>query len=88
MYDLNKPISINWGLNNICNLMCPQCARNTIKDGVLQWKVDGTGNPGTTLNDADNSLETFKIAFNNIGNVDVVRFIGTVSENVASKDLA
>ena len=88
MYDLNKPISINWGLNNICNLMCPQCARNTIKDGVLQWKVDRTGNPGTTLNDADNSLETFKIAFNNIGNVDVVRFIGTVSENVASKDFA
>jgi MoaA/NifB/PqqE/SkfB family radical SAM enzyme len=88
MYDLNKPITINWELNNICNLMCPQCARNTIKDGILQWKVDGTGNPGSTLNDIDTSLETFKIAFNNIGNVDIVRFIGTISENVASKDFA
>lgn len=89
MYDLNKPIIINWELNNICNLMCPQCARNTIKDGVLQWKVDGSGQfSGTTLNDADNSLETFKIAFNNIGNVGKVKFIGSVSENVASKDFA
>ena len=34
--DLNKPIDASFELNNICNLMCPQCARNTVKDGILK----------------------------------------------------
>ena len=88
MFDLTKPIDINWELNNICNLMCPQCGRNQIKDGVLQWKKDGSGNPTNTLNDSDTTLEDFKIAFDNIGNVGTVRFYGHVSENVASKEFA
>ena len=88
MFNLSEPISINWELNNICNLMCPQCGRNQIKDGVLQWKKDGSGNPTNSLNDMDTTLEDFKIAFNNIGNVGTVRFYGHVSENVASKDFA
>ena len=88
MFDLTKPIDINWELNNICNLMCPQCGRNQIKDGVLQWKKDGSGNPTNSLNDMDTTLEEFKIAFNNIGNVGTVRFYGHVSENVASKEFA
>ena len=67
MFNLSEPISINWELNNICNLMCPQCGRNQIKDGVLQWKKDGSGNPTNSLNDMDTTLEDFKIAFNNIG---------------------
>ena len=33
MFDLTKPFDINWELNNICNLMCPQCVRNEIKNG-------------------------------------------------------
>jgi MoaA/NifB/PqqE/SkfB family radical SAM enzyme len=88
MYDLTKPIDINWELNNICNLMCPQCGRNEIKDGVLQWNKNGSGNPTNNLNDRDTSLEDFKTAFDNIGNVGTVRFYGHVSENVASRDFA
>ena len=38
--DLNKPIDASFELNNICNLMCPQCARNTVKDGILQKNPD------------------------------------------------
>ena len=79
MIDLSKPINVSWELNNICNLMCPQCARNTVKDGVLQWTEK-------TLNNRDTSLEDFKIAYNNIDQVDFVNFYGTVSENVLSKD--
>ena len=86
MIDLTKPIDINWELNNICNLMCPQCTRNTIKDGVLVWNEDCDGNPKTTLNTSEMSLEDFKICYNNIGNVGQVRFYGMVSENVLSKD--
>lgn len=79
MIDLSKPVNINWELNNICNLMCPQCARNTVKDGVLQWGEK-------ILNNRDTSLEDFKTAFNNIDQVGNVSFYGTVSENVLSKD--
>ena len=88
MFNLDLPLDVNWELNNKCNLMCPQCGRNEIKDGVLQWKKDGSGNPTNTLNDSDTTVEDFKIAFDNIGNVGTVRFYGHVSENVASKDFA
>ena len=83
MFDLTKPMDINWELNNICNLMCPQCARNEVKNGILQWNQDDN-----TLNDSDTTLENFKIAFDNLGNVGTVRFYGNISENVASKDFA
>ena len=79
MIDLNKPVSISWELNNICNLMCPQCIRNTVEDGVLQWAEK-------SLNSRDTSLEDFKTAFNNIDKVHMVKFYGNVSENVLSKD--
>ena len=59
MYDLTKPLSIQWELNNLCNLMCPQCGRNVIKDGKLQWKYDD-------LNTVDTSLITFRAAYKNI----------------------
>ena len=36
--DLNKPIDASFELNNICNLMCPQCGRNDIVDGKLVFK--------------------------------------------------
>jgi MoaA/NifB/PqqE/SkfB family radical SAM enzyme len=88
MFDLTKPMDINWELNNICNLMCPQCARNKIKNGVLQLNQDDSGNAYNKLNDRDTSLKDFKIAFNNINNISTVRFYGHVSENVASKDFA
>ena len=88
MFNLDLPIDINWELNNVCNLMCPQCGRNEIKNGVLQLNQDGSGNATNSLNDSDTSLEDFKIAFDNIGNVSTVRFYGHVSENVASKDFA
>jgi hypothetical protein len=48
MIDLTKPVDASYELNNICNLMCPQCARNTIKDGVfydvlqLSWEDKST----------------------------------------------
>ena len=82
MIDLTKPVTVHWELNNICNLMCPQCSRNIVKDGVLQWNKD----LGITFNDKDNSLEDFKTAFNNIGQVNFISFYGTASENVLSKD--
>ena len=59
MFDLTKPIDINWELNNICNLMCRQCGRNEIKNGILQWRKEPAGSPTKTLNDVDNSLDTF-----------------------------
>lgn len=87
MFDFSQPIWINWELNNICNLMCPQCGRNEIKNGILQWRKEPAGSPTKTLNDVDNSLETFKKVFKNIGYpVDLIRFQGHVSENVASKE--
>ena len=82
--DLNKPIDASFELNNICNLMCPQCARNTVKDGILQKNPDTSGNPLPTLDSHQMSLEDFKTSFENIGNVNMVKFYGTVSENVAS----
>ena len=79
MFDFNKPLWMNWELNNICNLMCPQCRRNEIRDGELV-KKDGMDN-------RDNSLETFKKVYKNIGHpVGLIRFQGQLSENVASKD--
>ena len=39
MFDFNKPLWMNWELNNICNLMCPQCRRNEIRDGELVKKM-------------------------------------------------
>ena len=62
MFDFTKPFDINWELNNICNLMCPQCGRNEIVDGVLQKRTDNIPG-GETLDDRDNSLETFKKVF-------------------------
>ena len=80
MYDLNKPLSIQWELNNICNLMCPQCVRNVIKDGKLQWRYDD-------LNKVDTTLPTFRTAYKNIRHpVSHIRFIGNLSEPVLSKD--
>ena len=55
MFDLSKPLWINWELNNICNLMCPQCGRNDIVDGKLVFKKSAAA-----LNNHENSLETFK----------------------------
>tara|TARA_R100000234_G_scaffold48682_3_gene29149 strand:+ start:1450 stop:2436 length:987 start_codon:yes stop_codon:yes gene_type:complete len=86
MIDLSKPVDINWELNNICNLMCPQCARNEIKDGVLQWNKSGDGNPTESLNTSEMSLNQFVTCYNNIGNVGLVKFYGQISENVLSKD--
>ena len=82
MIDLTRPVTVHWELNNICNLMCPQCSRNIVKDGVLQWNKD----LGITLNNKDTSLEDFKISFNNIDKVNFISFYGTASENVLSKD--
>ena len=80
LFDTNIPLDVNWELNNICNLMCPQCVRNEIKDGKLQHKIPH-------LNKTDTTLMTFKVAFNNIKHpVRVVRFSGNVSEPTASKD--
>ncbi len=79
MFDLESPLWINWELNNICNLMCPQCDRNEIVNGALE-KIEG-------LDTHDNDLETFKRAYNNIRhNVQLIRFQGHYSENVASRD--
>ena len=86
MIDLTKPIDASFELNNICNLMCPQCSRNTIKDGVLQKNPDTSGNPLSTLDDHQMSLDDFKTSFDNIGNVGLIKFYGTVSENVASSN--
>ncbi|SVC93258.1 uncharacterized protein METZ01_LOCUS346112, partial [marine metagenome] len=79
---------VNWELNNKCNLMCPQCGRNEIKDGVLQWRKAGTGDRGkNSLNTVDNSLDTFRKVYNNIGfPVRTIRFQGHLSENILSKD--
>ena len=86
MFAFTKPFDINWDLNNICNLMCPQCGRNEIVDGVLQKRTDNIPG-GETLDDRDNSLETFKKVFGNIEHsVRTVRFQGHLSENVASRD--
>ena len=82
--DLTKPIDASFELNNICNLMCPQCARNIVKDGILQKNPNTTGNPLGTLDSHQMSLDEFKTSFDNIGNVGMVKFYGTVSENVAS----
>ena len=82
--DLTKPIDASFELNNKCNLMCPQCARNVIKDGVLQKNPDTSGNPLPTLDSHEISLDDFKTSFDNIGNVGMVKFYGTVSENIAS----
>ena len=80
MFDITKPLSINWELNNKCNLMCPQCVRNEIKDGKLQWKIP-------ELNKIDTTLTTFKVAYNNIKHpIELIRFSGNVSEPTASKD--
>lgn len=82
MFDLSKPLWINWELNNICNLMCPQCGRNDIVDGKLVFKKSAAA-----LNNHDNSLETFKKVYNNIEYpIEKISFQGHVSENVASKD--
>ena len=86
MIDLTKPIDASFELNNICNLMCPQCSRNIIRDGILQKNPDASGNPLSTLDDHQMSLDDFKISFNNIGNVGKIKFYGTVSENVASSN--
>jgi len=86
MIDLTKPVDASYELNNICNLMCPQCARNTVKNGVLQKNPDVSGNPLSTLDNYQMSLDDFKTSFNNIGNVGLVKFIGQVSENVASSN--
>ena len=60
--------------------MCPQCGRNVIKDGKLQWKYDD-------LNTVDTSLITFRAAYKNIRHpVSHIRFIGNLSEPVLSKD--
>ena len=86
MFDLSKPLDANWELNNICNLMCPQCARNEIVDGVLQKRTNDIAG-GETLDDTDNSLETFKKVWSNIEHpMRVIRFQGQLSENVASRD--
>ena len=79
MFDFNKPLWINWELNNICNLMCPQCTRNEIVDGELIKKDN--------LDNYDNSLQTFMRVYENIGHrVSLIRFQGQLSENVASQD--
>ena len=86
MFDLSKPLDANWELNNICNLMCPQCGRNEIIDGVLRKRTDNILG-GKTLDDTDNSLETFKKVWGNIQHpMRVIRFQGHLSENVASRD--
>ena len=86
MFDLTKPFDINWELNNICNLMCPQCGRNEIVDGILQNRTENLQG-AETLDDRDNSLDTFKKVFGNIEHpIRTVRFQGHVSENVASRD--
>ena len=84
MIDLSKPVAASFELNNICNLMCPQCARNEIKNGVLQKNPNTSGNPLPTLDSYQMSLEDFKTSFDNLGKVGLIKFYGTVSENVAS----
>lgn len=86
MIDLTKPINATFELNNICNLMCPQCARNVIVDGVLQKNPNGTGNPKNTLDDHQMSFDDFKTCFDNMGNIGLIKFYGWVSENVASSN--
>ncbi len=82
MFNTTKPLDVNWELNNICNLMCPQCVRNEIKNGKLQHKIPN-------LNKIDTSLMTFKVAYRNIKHpVRVIRFSGNVSEPVASKEFS
>ena len=79
MYDLTKSLDINWELNNICNLFCPQCVRNEIRDGKIQHRFP--------LNNIDTTLPTFKTAYKNIRHpVRVIRFNGNVSEPLASKE--
>ena len=56
MIDLTKPVDASFELNNKCNLMCPQCSRNIIKDGELQKNPDTTGNPLSTLDSYEMSL--------------------------------
>jgi len=87
MFDKTKPFDINWELNNICNLFCPQCGRNEIVDGKIQWRDLPSGARVAGLNTVDNSLETFKTVYRNIGHpVRTIRFQGHLSENVLSKD--
>ncbi|SVD59054.1 uncharacterized protein METZ01_LOCUS411908, partial [marine metagenome] len=60
--------------------MCPQCVRNVIKDGKLQWRYDN-------LNTIDTTLTTFKTAYKNIRYpVSHIRFIGNLSEPLLTKD--
>ena len=63
MIDLTKPVDASFELNNKCNLMCPQCSRNIIKDGELQKNPDTTGNPLSTLDSYEMSLDDFKAEF-------------------------
>ena len=80
LFNTEKTLDVNWELNNICNLMCPQCVRNEIVDGKIQWKID-------RLNTIDTNLMTFKVAYNNIKHpIRVIRFSGNVSEPLASKE--
>ena len=86
MYDQKKLLRVHVELSNKCNAMCPQCGRNEIVDGVSQKRTDNIPG-GETLDDRDNSLETFKKVFGNIEHsVRTVRFQGHLSENVASRD--
>ena len=86
MIDLSKPVDASFELNNKCNLMCPQCSRNTVKDGVLQKFPDTSGHPLSTLDSYEMSLEDFKTSFDNLGKVGLIKFYGTVSENIASSN--
>ncbi len=86
MIDLTKPVDASFELNNKCNLMCPQCSRNIIKDGELQKNPDTTGNPLSTLDSYEMSLDDFKASLDNLGKVGLIKFYGTVSENVASSN--
>ena len=74
MIDLSKPVDASFELNNICNLMCPQCARNEIKNGVLQKNPNTSGNPLPTLDSYQMSLEDFKTSIDNLGKVGLIKF--------------
>ena len=50
MFNTTKALDVNWELNNICNLMCPQCVRNEIKNGKLQHKIPNLNKIDTSLN--------------------------------------
>jgi len=74
-----KPLDINWELNNICNLMCPQCERNRIVDGLLV-RI-------SNLNGWDNTLDMFVKQYENIKyDIERIRFDGEESESLSSAD--